>query len=113
MARGITVDEVAGWLKLSGDPAADVVLADVVAAVNVFAGRLPALALDDPPPDPPPDYPADAQQGLVMLAARLYRRRNSPAGIESALDAAVYVPRRDGDVDMMLRLGRYLPAGIG
>ena len=48
-----------------------------------------------------------------MLAARLYRRRNTPAGIESMPDGAVYLPQRDGDVDPLLKIGRYAPPRVG
>ena len=41
-----------------------------------------------------------------MLAARWFRRRNSPSGIESYTDNVVYLPRRDGDVDLLLHLTR-------
>ena len=44
--------------------------------------------------------------GMVMLASRLYRRRNSPIGIDSftADGGVAYVARFDSDITMMLRL---------
>jgi hypothetical protein len=49
-----------------------------------------------------------------MLAGRLWRRRNSPAGVESfAGDAAVYVSRNDPDVAQLLGLGAYTPPAVG
>ena len=43
--------------------------------------------------------------GATMLAARLIRRRNSPAGIDAFTEAGVaYVQRTDPDVASLLRL---------
>ena len=46
---------------------------------------------------------------------RLYRRRNSPAGVESFSDigGAVYVQRNDPDIAMMLGIGTYARPVIG
>ncbi|MFL0579175.1 hypothetical protein [Dietzia sp. 179-F 9C3 NHS] len=65
--------------------------------------------------DPPAGgYPASVTRGLVMLAGRLIRRRNSPAGVEAAGDLGpVYVQRNDPDVAMLLGLGTYTPPRIG
>lgn len=50
-------------------------------------------------------WAADVELGAVMLAARLIRRRNSPAGIESfTTEGAAYVTRRDPDLARLLRL---------
>ena len=58
-------------------------------------------------------WPADVILGATMLAARLYRRRNTPGGIEAIADGAVYVPRRDGDVDSMLHMHAWAPPRVG
>ncbi len=60
----------------------------------------------------PADYP-DAYQGGVMLAARVVRRRNSPAGIESFGESVTYVAAYDPDLDRLLRRGRYRLPGVG
>ena len=55
------------------------------------------------------DYRPKYQQGATMLAARVYRRRNSPNGVEgygSDLQGAVYTRATDPDVAQMLELGR-------
>lgn len=57
--------------------------------------------------------PADVYQGAVMLAARLYRRRNSPAGIETMGESTNYVASFDPDLDQFLRRGRYRIPGVG
>jgi hypothetical protein len=59
-------------------------------------------------------WPARHVLGATMLAGRLWRRRNSPAGVESfAGDAAVYVSRNDPDVAQLLGLGAYAPPAVG
>lgn len=53
--------------------------------------------------------------GLVMLTARLVRRRNSPGGIEGfgADGGASYVRKNDPDVAMMLGLDGYRRLVVG
>ena len=94
----ITAADVTGWTDdLGSDPDA---LAVVVAAVNAWVDTLPASTLG--PGGGWPDY---MTAGAVMLAARIYRRRNSPNGIESMTDlATTYVTRYDPDISRMLRL---------
>lgn len=99
---GTTTDAVREWLKL---PAGvdDAILVDVVAATNTWCAKLPVVvALTDPTAD----WPPDVTQGTTMLAARLYRRRNTPSGVESFADNVVYVPRRDADVASLLHLAK-------
>lgn len=60
----------------------------------------------------PPAVP-DAYRGGVMLAARLVRRRNSPAGIESFGESVTYVASYDPDLDRFMRRGRYAMPGVG
>lgn len=96
----ITNADVAGWLKLV-DPD-DAILTPVVAATNAWVAALPAV--DGLDPETP--WPADVHQGAVMLAARWYRRRNTPAGVESYADNVVYLPRRDADVSTLLHLAK-------
>lgn len=59
--------------------------------------------------------PTPTQQiGGLMLAARLYRRRNSPAGVEVLGDlGATYVSKYDSDLAMMIGLGHYTPPRVG
>lgn len=100
----VTRDAVKTYLNLT-DAADDPRVDQVVAAVNVFVRRTEkarAYGLADPAPDA---WPADLVQGGLMLAARLYRRRNSPNGVEAfAVGGPVYVRRNDPDVAMMLDL---------
>jgi len=55
------------------------------------------------------DYQPDGEtyQGAVMYAAREYRRRNSPAGIEMFGDVTSFVSRYDPDIDRALQTGAY------
>jgi hypothetical protein len=66
-------------------------------------------------PDPPVYTPApDTYQGAVMYAARILRRRNSPAGVESFGDLGVtFVAKWDGDIERMLRTGGATLPGVG
>lgn len=60
------------------------------------------------------DAAPDVVEGSTLLASRLFRRKNSPAGVEAfGSNGAVYVQRNDPDVAMMLQLGPYAPPMIG
>lgn len=52
--------------------------------------------------------------GAIMLAGRVYRRRNSPAGVEAMGELGpVYVQRNDPDIAQLLGLGRYARPQVG
>jgi hypothetical protein len=56
----------------------------------------------------------DVVEGATMLAARLFRRKESPAGVESMGPAGVaYVVRNDPDVALLLQLGPYAGPEVG
>lgn len=59
------------------------------------------------------EWRADYALGTVMLAAQLYRRRNTPGGVEQFGETGVYVRAIDADVERLLRIGRYSPPGVG
>lgn len=62
----------------------------------------------------PDAWGADVQAGAQLLTARIWRRRQSPAGVESVGElGAVYVQRRDPDVAMLLGLGTWRPPLVG
>jgi len=49
-----------------------------------------------------------------MLAARMYRRRNSPSGVEAITDAGTsFVARYDSDISRLLRLDGFAQPRIG
>jgi hypothetical protein len=73
-----------------------------VAAVNELVPRIARTG------------PAAQALGATMLAARLYRRRNSPEGVASfTQDGAVYVQKSDPDVAMLLGLGSWSTPVVG
>lgn len=73
-----------------------------VAAVNEMVPRIARTG------------PAAQALGATMLAARLYRRRNSPEGVASfTQDGAVYVQKSDPDVAMLLGLGSWSMPVVG
>lgn len=109
----VTPATVAAYLRLPSPSADDDLLAAVCAAVNGWVGRLPWVQAEAAAATPPGTWPATAEQGAVMLAARLFRRRNTPSGVEAMSDAVVYMPRRDSDVDQLLRVGAYQMPSIG
>lgn len=87
---------------MTDDPGAESKLAPYVDAVNALVPRMAngpraAVAL-----------------GATMLAARLYRRRNSPEGVATFTgEGAVYVQRNDPDVGLLLGLGGNAPPVVG
>lgn len=106
----ITPEHVKGWLRL---PAEDTTDDDLIAACTSATNEwVAATAYVKGLPDPSV-WPNDVTLGATMLAARLFRRRNTPAGIEAIADGAVYVPRRDSDVDSMLHQGAWAPPRVG
>lgn len=103
----VTVDDVAGWLRLPEGVDVDL-LTSVCAATTAWVNTLPktkALA--------GADWTPDIHTGATMLAARWYRRRNSPAGIDQISDMGVaYVARSDYDVAALLALHDYAPPAV-
>lgn len=103
-----TLDAVRRHLRMTTN-ADDDLIQDAVDAANMFVWRLPARNYPYAAPTAEDMWAADQTQGAVMLAARLYRRRNSPAGVESFSDlgGAVYVQRNDPDIALLLGIGAY------
>lgn len=98
----VTYAAVRAYLKL--DEGRDV--EDVVAAVDAVNDLLVAWKGHT--------FPFRYIQAGVMLAARLYRRRNSPAGVESMGEMGpVYVQRNDPDIAMLLEIGSYRKPMVG
>lgn len=85
----------------------------VVATVNDYVDRLPSVPRISGT-DGSTSWAPSAKFGAILLAARLVRRRNSPAGIESfTADGATYITRHDPDIAMMLRVGRQAAPKVG
>jgi hypothetical protein len=114
-------DDVARWLRLNaGAPATeDDELVRVCVQTEAYVQRCRPEWHSDPDPAVPGDtatYTPDAEtyQGAVMYAAREYRRRNSPAGIEAwAEGGAVFVAKYDADIERALRTGQWNVPGVG
>lgn len=106
MSGPADVDAIAAELDISaGDRERDQLPATVEAVNDLVSTWLA----------PGPDGWAPRHvKGANMLAARLYRRRNSPAGVESFGElGAVYVQRNDPDIAQLLSLGRYSRLAVG
>jgi len=72
----LTIDHVAAWLDLPGDPSTDDNLALSTAAVKAAVERRRSdLVFTDPA-----NVPQDVQGGAVMWAGILYQARSSPSG---------------------------------
>jgi hypothetical protein len=109
--------DVRAWLKLSPGVDEDLITRSA-AAVEPFVERsrgdmwLIVIVADGETAVYKPDR--EVYQAAVNLAARWYRRRNSPAGIESIGDAGIaYVARFDPEIERALRIGSYRRAVIG
>lgn len=96
-------EKVIGWgsLRVNADDPDYGSLLVVAEAVVAYVSSLPVVA-DLPTGEP---LPPTVELGMVMLASRMYRRRNSPTGIDSVTaDGVTYVTRYDSDISSMLRL---------
>lgn len=99
----LTPEALRDYLRLASDPggALEEVLAAVVSLVESYHG-------------PEETWSPHIALGAKMLAARVYRRRNSPAGVESMGELGpVYVQRNDPDLAQLLKLGRYATPRVG
>ncbi len=98
------------------DAADDAFVDRITLAVNRKVRRWPIGAYGSQPDVAPGDrvWPGDLVEGAMMLAVRLFRRRNSPAGVEAfGAEGALYVQRNDPDIAMLLELGAYAGPQVG
>lgn len=111
------IDAAAVWAEMgvpapaAGHP--DTVHMDgVVAAINAMVPRIvPRVRELAAPTDP---WPADVDRGAVMLAARLFARRNSPTGVAAFTETGpAYVSRWDPDIERLLGIGTWAPPRVG
>jgi len=82
-------------------------LAEATPAGRDARGRITAAVAAGYYPD------AEVYQAAVMLAARLVRRRNSPAGVETFGESVTYVSRYDPEIARALRTGLWALPGVG
>ena len=103
IAPASLAEKVIAWSSLrvtAGESDYDSLLM-VAEAVVVYVSSLPVV--EDLPAGEP--LPPSVELGMVMLASRMYRRRNSPTGIDTiTADGVTYVTRYDSDIASMLRL---------
>lgn len=109
MATPTDLAAVKAWLRLT-DAGDDEVAQAATDAANAYVESLPVWR---DLTQPVATVPATIRQGATMLAARLFRRRNSPGGVEAYADAAVYVARFDPDVARLLQLDPFAPPRVG
>lgn len=99
----ITAEQVAAHLSLGDDPQVLAELTPITAAVNAKVAQWHGYPAGT-------EWTAAHLLGGTMLAAHLYRRRNTPGGIESFNELGVtYVQRSDPHVSMLLGLGSWQP----
>lgn len=104
----LLLPDVKDQLRIDGDDATDdTLITRAIGAAEIEVGRARPDAAADPAGH------QDVYLAGVMLAARLVRRRNSPAGIESFGDSVSFVASFDPDMDRFLRRGRYRFPGVG
>lgn len=92
------------------DVADDDRLTGIVAAVNnsIRGWKVAEAAVDQE------TWPDRIITGATLLCARLFRRKNSPAGVEAfGSQGAAYVMRNDPDIAMLLRLGTWQGPEVG
>lgn len=98
----------------SVDAARDARLQTRVDAVNAWVRSMPVASDALTYGTPPPAWPPYVTLGALMLTTRLWRRKDSPSGVEAFTDAgAVYVSRTDPDVAQLLRIGSFTPPQVG
>lgn len=87
------------------DAARDARLQLRVDAVNAWVRQLPVASDSLTYSATPPAWPPYVTMGATMLATRLWRRKDSPSGVEAFTDGtAFYVQRNDPDVARLLKL---------
>lgn len=110
------LDVVKKYLGIpADDDQDDAELTDVIDAVNDLVRGLPVAQLAiTPEGGDPVEWPYRIVRGATMLAARLFRRRDTVAGVYTFGDeGAVYVARNDPDVAILLDLGSYSKPAVG
>lgn len=104
----ITATDVIGWLELRTVTTDDFHLSLIVPAVNAYVDSLPSIDRKEDG-----TWAGTTQMGAVMLGSRLYRRKNSPHGIESVGDMSTYVSRYDSDISRLLNIDTFRKPLVG
>lgn len=107
----ISTQAVIDWLGLDSsrlEPQDLAALDMVIASVNEYVDSLPNIDRT-----PVGGWAGTTIHGAVMLAARMYRRKNSPAGIEAVGDMTTYVSRYDSDIARLLYIDSFRKPMVG
>lgn len=97
-----------------GDTSEDDELLDVIAATNAVVRSWRCAQVGEGLDDWDDPKCAAVRRGSVMLAARLYRRKDTPDGVATfGADGPVYVQRNDPDIAMLLGIGAYAKPSVG
>lgn len=103
----ITQADVIAWLGITQNLEP---LDEIVPAVNHFVSSLPSIEMD---PVFPSDWAATTRLAAIMLAARWYRRQNSPGGLTATDQGVTYVSRYDSDIARMLHIDGFEKPDVG
>lgn len=114
MAQNLAVPDVAKWLDKKNDGAGDTWLPMIVKATNALVDSMPDKTMITNPDTGLEEWAETTWFGALMLAARLYNRRNSPNGVEALSEGgATYVARYDPDIARMLNLDSLQTPRVG
>lgn len=103
----ITAQQVTEWAGISL-PEGDAAMSLAVAATNRYVDSLPSIDRT-----PEGEWAETTELGAIMLASRVYRRKNSPGGIEAVGEVTTFVARFDSDIDRLLNVNSYRKPVIG
>lgn len=103
----ITTADVISYLKITQNTES---LDLIVPAVNHFVESLPSKDMD---PIFTSDWAATTKLAAIMLAARWYRRQNSPGGLTATDQGVTYVSRYDSDIARMLHIDGFEKPDVG
>lgn len=101
----ITEQEVVEW---SGQDQNRQPYALIIPAVNHYVDSLPNIDRE-----PSGDWAGTTRLGAVLLAARLYTRKDSASGTTGAMDGAIYVARYDSDIARLLNIEAFSKPLVG
>ena len=105
----ITAQAVIDWMGRPNLTEQDLAALEMVlAAVNEYVESLPSIDRDVVG-----GWAGTTALGAVMLAARIYRRKNSPGGIEAVGDMTTYVSRYDSDIARLLNIDTFRKPMVG
>jgi hypothetical protein len=100
-----SLERVLGMLSLTVDDG-DLVASSVAAVNSLVRGWLT--------PAPDGEWAPHHTYGATLLAARMYRRKDSAEGVVAfGVEGATYVSRNDPDVALLLGLGAYQTPRVG